>query len=153
MAFGLAKSDKQPKDEEEILEGSEDSPNSDDELAEGATAVADPPATEDQPKDATQQRSPVFRPAFLDEETPGKSATAEAEAPPPPEGDAFFVSITKDGAVETHRFDAPTSAQSFVEQLLEEGAGEEDVTAFIGRKLELRVRHRPVVKLFSREED
>ncbi len=113
MPFSLAKSDKHPKDEEETPKDAAEK------LADGDTAVADPPATDDQAEETP--RAPVFRPAFLDEETPSQDqdAAATETATPPPEGDTFFVSVTRDGGAETHRFDNPTEVQAFVEELLE----------------------------------
>ena len=144
MAFSLTKTDKQSKDEEETPK------DAGEEIEDGDTAVADPPATDDRAEETT--RAPVFRPAFLDEETPGKSAAATETATPPPEGDTFFVSVTRNGGAETHRFDNPAEVQTFVEQLLEDGVPQEDVTAFSGQRLALKIHHRPVVKLFADRE-
>src|SRR4030042_105680 len=79
----------------------------------------------------------------------GGSGEGAPEAQPP-KGDAFFVSVTKDGGTETHRFDGPSQAQTFVEQLLEEGVPQEEVTAFSGRRMAVRGSHRPIVKPATR---
>ncbi len=91
----------------------------------------------------------AFRPTFLDSDAPGERAPAAQ----PPKGDAFFVSVTKDGGTETHRFDGPSQAQTFVQQLLEEGVPQEEVTAFSGRRMALRVTRRPIVKLVTSQDD
>lgn len=145
MAF-LAKSDKHSKDEKETPK------DAGEEIEDGDIAAADPPATDGQAEAEAPQRAPLFRPAFLDEETPSRSAAATETATPPPEGDTFFVSVTRDGGAETHRFDNPTEVQTFVEQLLGDDVPQEDVSAFSGRRLTLKVRHRPVVKLFAGQE-
>ncbi len=145
MPFSLAKSDKHSKNEKETPK------DAGEEIEDGDVAVADPPATDGQAEETP--RAPAFRPAFLDEETPSQSAAATETATPPPEGDAFFVSVTRDGGAETHRFDHATEVQTFVEELLEADVPQEDVTAFSGHRLALKVRHRPVVKLFASEEE
>ena len=144
MPFSLAKPDKRPKDEKETPK------DAGEEIEDGDVAVADPPATEGQAEETP--RAPAFRPAFLDEETPSQSAAATETATPPPEGDTFFVSVARDGGAETHRFDNPAEVQTFVEQLLEADVPQEDVTVFSGRRLALKIRHRPAVKLFAHEE-
>ena len=145
MPLGLDKSDKQPKHEgdpatEETLQGSQ------------GAGSADPPNPDDQPKGQPKEDIPdamAFRPAFLDSDTPSERApTAQ-----PPTDDIFFVSVTKDGGIETHRFDNPSEAQAFVEQLLEEGVPQEEVTAFSGRRVALKVTHRPTVKLVTGQDD
>ena len=82
---------------------------------------------------------------------------AEGEEPAPvaqpPRGDAFFISVTKDDGAEIHRFESPSQAQTFVEQLLEEGVPQEEVTAFSGHRVALRVTHRPIVKLVAGPDD
>ncbi len=149
MPFSLTKSDKHSKDEKET-------PKDADKKIKASTdadaAVADAPATDDEAEEETPRRAPVFRPTFLDEETPGPDTAATETATPPPEGDTFFVSVTRDGGAETHRFDNATEVQAFVEELLEADVPQEDVTAFSGRRLALKVRHRPVVKLFADQE-
>lgn len=131
-------------------EGSEIAPTtgSDNGATEGASpATADPPATEDQANTDKEYRAPVFRPDYLDEDAARESAAASTPAREPPVGDTFFVSVTKKDGFETHRFENPIEAQTFVEQLLEDGVPQEEVTAFGGRKLALAVSHRPIVKL------
>ncbi len=91
----------------------------------------------------------AFRPTFLDSDAPGERAPAAQ----PPKGDAFFVSVTRDGGTETHRFDGPSQAQTFVEQLLEEDVPQEEVTAFSGRRMALKVSRRPIVKLVTGQDD
>ena len=141
MPLGLDKSDKQPKHEGD--------PASEEPLQESQGAgSADPPNPDDQPKEDIPDAM-AFRPAFLDSDTPSERApTAQ-----PPTDDIFFVSVTKDGGIETHRFDDPSEAQAFVEQLLEEGVPQEEVTAFSGRRVALRVTHRPIVKLVASQDD
>ncbi len=146
MPFSLAKSDKHSKNEKETAK------DADKEIEDGDAAVADPPATDGQAEE-TPYRPPTLRPDFLDEETPGPGAATTETATPPPEGDAFFVSVTRDGGAETHRFDHATEVQTFVEELLEADVPQEDVTAFSAHRLALKVRHRPVVKLFAHEEE
>ncbi len=91
----------------------------------------------------------AFRPTFLDSDAPSERAPAAQ----PPKSDAFFVSVTKDGGTETHHFNGPSQAQTFVEQLLEEGVPQEEVTAFSGRRIALRVSRRPIVKLVTSQDD
>ena len=116
-------------------------------------APADPPATEDQAQTAQEYRAPRFRPDYLDEDAPRIGTAAKKPARERPEGDTFFVSVSKQDGSETHRFEDPIEAQTFVEQLLEDGVPQEEVTAFSGRKLSLAVSHRPIVKLLSSQED
>ncbi len=146
MPFSLTKSDKHSKDEKETPK------DADEKVEDGDTAVADPSATDDQTEEKTAQRAPVFRPTFLDQETPGPGAAATEAATPPPEGDIFFVSVTRDGGAKTHRFGNATEVQTFVEELLEADVPQDDVTAFSGHRLALKVRHKPVVKLFADQE-
>src|SRR3972149_2269249 len=91
-----------------------------------------------------------FRPDYLDDTAPheGAPATAVAEIRPLPQGDAFFVSVTRDGASEIHRFDSAVEAQAFVEEQLGDGLPQEDVTAFSGRRLGVKGSHRPLVTRF-----
>ncbi len=137
-------------------EGDEVAPatGSDNGAREGdSPATADPRATEDQPTTGNEYRAPEFRPDYLDEDAPRKVTAATTPAREPPQGDTFFVSVTKQEGIETHRFEDPIKAQGFVEQLLEDGLPQEEVTAFSGRKLALAVSHRPIVKLLSSQED
>jgi len=141
MPFGLGKSDKQPEHEghpptEEALRGSQ------------GAGTADSPNPDGQPKEDTPDAM-AFRPTFLDSDAPSERAPAAQ----PSTGDVFFVSVTRDGGIETHRFDDPSEAQAFVEQLLEEGVPQEEVTAFSGRRVSLRVTHRPTVKLVASQDD
>ncbi len=160
MPFGLGKSEKRTEDEDmapkKTAEGSGVAPatGSDNGAREGdSPATADPPATEDQAETGKEYRAPEFRPDYLDENAPRKGAAATTPAREPPEGDTFFVSVTKQDGSETHRFEDPAEAQAFVEQLLEDGVPQEEVTAFSGRKLALAVSHRPIVKLVSGKGD
>ncbi len=160
MPFGLGKSEKRMEDEDmapkKTAEGSEVAPatGSDNGTREGdSPATADPPTTEDQAKTGNEYRAPQFRPDYLDEDAPRKGTAAATPARKTPDGDTFFVSVTKQDGIETHRFEDPLEAQGFVEQLLEEGVPQEEVTAFSGRKLALAVSHRPIVKLLSSQED
>ena len=149
MPFGLAKSEKHPK------EDGEDTSSADaEDEGEGGdpSSIADSPAAVDQTEESAPYQPMVFRPAFLDAATSGEGAAAPAPAPPP-EGDVFFVSVTQDGGAEVHRFDGPTEAQAFVAQLLEKGVPQEEVAAFSGRKLSFTVSHRPIVKLVGGQED
>ena len=160
MPFGLGKSEKRTEDEDmapqKTAEGSEVAPTtgSDNGAGEGASpATAGPPATEDQAKTDKEFRAPEFRPDYLDEDAPRKGAAAATPAREPPGGDTFFVSVTKQDGIETHRFEKPIEAQTFVEQLLKDGVPQEEVTAFSGRKLALAVSHRPIVKLVGSKGD
>ncbi len=147
MPFGLGKSDKQPEHE--------DHPPTEEALRESQGAItADPPITADpanpadEPKEDTSEGM-TFRPTFLDSDAPSEPAPAAQ----PPADDFFFVSVTRDGGSETRRFDDPSEAQAFVEQLLEEGVPQEEVAAFSGRRVALRITHRPTVKLVARQDD
>ena len=93
-----------------------------------------------------------FRPDFLDDAAPSEEATTATAVRPLPQGDAFFVSVTRDGATELHRFGSAAEAQAFVEEQLGDGVPQEDVTAFSGHRLAFNVSHRPIVKLFTQEE-
>ena len=140
----------------ETTEGSEVAPatGSDNGAGKGdSAATQNPPATEDQTKTDKGFRAPEFRPDYLDEDAPRGNAAATSPAREPPAGDTFFVSVTKQNGIETHRFENPIEAQTFVEQLLEDGVPQEEVTAFSGRKLALAVSHRPIVKLVSSKDD
>ncbi len=160
MPFGLGKSEKRTEDEDmtpqETAVGSEAAPTtgSDNGASEDASPVtAGPPATEDQAKTDKEYRAPVFRPDYLDEDASRKGAAAMTPVRESPEGDTFFVSVTKQNGIETHRFEDSVEAQTFVEQLLEDGLPQEEVTAYSGRKLALAVSHRPIVKLVSSKGD
>ncbi len=160
MPFGLGKSEKHTEDEDmapkRTAEGNEVAPatGSDNGAREGdSPATAGPPATEDQAKTDKEYRAPTFRPDYLDEDAPRKGTAATTPTREPLEGDTFFVSVTKQDGSETHRFEDPVEAQAFVEQLLEDGVSQEEVTAFSGRKLALAVSHRPIVKLVSGKGD
>ncbi len=155
MPFGLGKSEKRPEDEgaapEETL-GGDEATTSDGPVSgvpdDGSSATAGAPAAEHQAGGGTHV--PTFRRDFPDEAAPPEG---EAPPPPPPEGDTFFVSVTRDDAAEIHRFDDPAEAQAFVEQLLEKDVPENDVAAFSGRRLALKVSRRPIVKLPGDQED
>ncbi len=151
MPFGRGKSDKQPEHEsdpakEETLERSQGAGTADPESS--GPFPADQPHAGGQPQEEAPNAM-AFRPTFLDSDAPGERAPAAQ----PPKGDAFFVSVTKDGGTETHHFDGPSQAQTFVEQLLEEGVPQEEVTAFSGRRMALRVSRRPIVKLVTGQDD
>ena len=133
MPFGLGKSEKRAEDEgdtvrEEVLEGSD-------------------VASDDQGEESAPARSTSFPPAFL-----GEGATTPP-AQPAPDGDAFFVSVTRQDSAETHRLGSPAEAQALLERLLEEGVPQEAISAFSGRKLTLKVSHRPIVKLSGAREE
>ncbi len=160
MPFGLGKSEKRTEDEDmaskETAEGSEVAPatgSGNGAREDDSPATANAPATEDQAKQGKEYRAPTFRPDYLDEDEPRKGAAATTPAREPLDGDTFFVSVTKQNGSETHRFEDPIEAQGFVEQLLEDGIPQEEVTAFSGRKLALAVSRRPIVKLLSSQED
>jgi hypothetical protein len=91
----------------------------------------------------------AFRPTFLNSDAPNEPTPAAQ----PPKGDVFFVSVSKDGGTETHRFDRSSQAQTFVEELLEEGVAQEQVAAFSGHRVALRVTNRPVVKLVTSQDN
>jgi hypothetical protein len=151
MPFGLSKSDKQPEHEsdpanEETLEDRQGAVAADTE-GSGPFPV-DQPDADGHPKEENPDAM-AFRPAFLSSDAPGERAPAVQ----PPKGDAFFVSVSKDGGIETRRFDGPSQAQTFVEQLLEEGVPQEEVTAFSGRRVTLKVTRRPIVKLVTSQDD
>jgi hypothetical protein len=160
MAFGLGKSEKRTEAEDTALketdEGGEVAPSSGSDNGTGkgdSSATADTPATEDQTEEETPQRATVFRHDYLDEEAAREGAAAATPTMPLPHADVFFVSVTKKDGSETHRFADPVEAQTFVEQLLEEGVAREEVTAFSGRKLALEVTHRPIVKLLGGQQE
>lgn len=158
MPLGLSKSAR-PEDEGAEEEAAPQAAfDADDETSTEDSSVAGDPAPQDTdtPAGNGHAESPPykrmsFRPDFLDDASPGEGATAVTTRPLP-QGDAFFVSVTRDGASETHRFDSAQEAQTFVEEQLGEGVQQEDVTAFSGRRLAFNVSHRPIVKLFTQEE-
>ena len=157
MPFGLSKSS-QPEDEDPVPQ---ETANGDDEAStdtgDGAAVVdrqaKDAPAGNGQTEGAPYKRM-SFRPDYLDDTAPheGATVTAVAEVRPLPQGDAFFVSVTRDGAPELHRFDSAVEAQAFVEEQLGGGVQQEDVKAFSGRRLAFNVSHRPIVKLLTQED-
>ncbi len=151
MPFGLHKSDKQPEYESEPAK---EKTLEDRESAGTAHAEGSGPPPTDQPQigGQPQEETPdamAFRPTFLDSDAPSERAPAAQ----PPKGDAFFVSVTRDDGIQTHRFDDSSQAQTFVEQLLEKGVPQDEVTAFSGHQVALRVSHRPVVKLATSQDD
>ncbi len=144
MAFGLGKSEKQPEHEGDP----EDSPGGTAAHTEdGDPSPADESPAVRQPHEESRDAM-AFRPSFLDSDTPGERAPATQ----PPKGDAFFISVAKNGEAEIHRFDGPSQAQTFVEQLLEDGVPQEEVTAFSARQVTLRVTHRPIVTLVTSQD-
>ena len=159
MPFGLSKSSP-PEDEDSVSEetldgGNEASADSGEGAADGDAQEPKAPAGNGHgDSDSGAYRRMSFRPDYLDDAAPAEQApaTAVAEAKPLPQGDAFFVSVTRDGAAEIHRFDSAIAAQDFVEQQLGDGVGQGDVTAFSARRLTFHVSHRPIVKLLTQEE-
>lgn len=156
MPFRVGKTEKQPKEEaktipEETLEGGENAAAAEphNEVEGGDSPVTEAPAAEVQTEESDQYRPPVFRPDYLDE----AAHSGSKPAAPPPEGDAFFVSVTRQDTTETHRFESPAEAQTFLEELLDEGLPQEELTVFSGLKLPFKVRHRPIVKLSATQED
>lgn len=150
MPFGLGKPEKRPGEEidpaaDETLEGNRGAPTADPD-GSGPFPMDQPDAGR-QPEGAPDAMA--FRPVFLDSGTPREQGPAAH----PPRGDAFFVSVTRDGSTETHRFDEPSQAQTFVEQILGEGVPQEEVTAFSGRLMALKVSHRPIVKLVTGQDE
>ena len=157
MPFNSSKSAR-PEDEhtvqQDALEGNiEESANTDDGAGGSEAQETSVPAGNGQTGGAPYRRM-SFRPDYLDDTAPreGAPATAVADVRPLPQGDAFFVAVTRDGASEIHRFDGAAEAQAFVEEQLGEGVQQEDVTAFSGRRLAFNVSHRPIVKLLTQEE-
>lgn len=156
MPLGLGKSEKQAEEEgqtvpEDTLGGDKGAAAavSDD---EAVSESSEPAAAGDQAKQGGEYRPMAFRPAFLDE-TPSSLGAATSPAAQRLDCDAIFVSVARQDATEIRRFDDPSEAQSFLEELLEEGVPQEDVTAFSGHRLTLKVSHRPVVKLSGGQED
>lgn len=156
MPFGLGKTEKRVEEEEKPQETPEDAgdetPEQGGNGAHGAPSSAEAvkPAASEEGEESGAYRPPSFRPSFPDEAEP---KAAKAPAVPPPDGDTFFITVTKDGTTEIHSFTTPAEAQAFVEEILGEGVQEDAVAAFTGRKLDLKVSHRPVVKLFSDSSD
>jgi len=157
MPFGLSKSGR-PEDEDAVNEetfagGEEPSADRGDGAAASDTQESEAPAGNGNGESGAYQRM-SFRPDYLDDAAPQEKAqaTAVAEAKPLPQGDTFFVSVTRDGTAELHRFDSAIEAQAFVEEQLGEGAQQEDIAAFSGRRLAFNVSHRPIVKLLTQEE-
>jgi len=155
MPFGSSKSAR-PEDEDAVQQdtpdgNAEESANADEGAVAGDAQSA--PAGNGQTEGAPYKRM-SFRPDYLDDTAPhkGAAATAVAEVRPLPQGDAFFVSVTRDGVSDLHRFDSATEAQAFVEEQLGDGVQQGDVTAFSGRRLAFNVSHRPIVKLLTQEE-
>ena len=154
MPFGLSKSS-QPEDEDAVPQEAFDardeaSPDAGDGGGDASPQETDAPAGNGHTEAGAYKRM-SFRPDFLDDATPAEAATATAVRPLP-QGDTFFVSVTRDGNPELHRFDSALEAQAFVEEQLGDGVPQEDVTAFSGRKLAFNVSHRPIVKLFTQED-
>ena len=151
MPFGSSKS-AHPKDEDAIQQDTSDR-NVEDGGGDVDAQETSAPAGNGQAESAPYQRM-SFRPDYLDDTAPHQAApaTAVAEVRPLPQGDAFFVSVTRDGASEIHRFDGAAEAQAFVEEQLGDGVQQDDVTAFSGRRLALNVSHRPIVKLLTQED-
>ncbi len=157
MPFGPSKSDR-PEDEDaakpETSGGDAGaSADADDGAGLAAPQETNAPAGGGQTEGEPYKRM-SFRPDFLDDAAPSEGATTATATTvrPLPQGDAFFVSVTRDGATELHRFDRAAEAQAFVEEQLGDGVQQEDVTAFSGRRLAFNVSHRPIVKLFTQEE-
>ena len=155
MPFDLSESTR-PEDEDPVQQ---ETANGDDEASADAgdgTGDAGPQETNAPTGNGQTAGEPYkrmsFRPDFLDDAAPSEGATTATAVRPLPQGDAFFVSVTRDGASEIHRFDSAAEAQAFVEELLGDGVPQEDVTAFSGRRLAFNVSHRPIVKLFTQEE-
>jgi hypothetical protein len=151
MPFGLGKSEKQPDQEgdpqnEDALEGALEATAVDTEDDDPSPAYDPPAAAQAQEENSGAM---AFRPSFLDSDTPGERAPAAPQVG----GDAFFISVARDDGSDIHCFDGPVQAQAFVEQLLEEGVPEENVTAFSGRRVSLKVTHRPVVKLVTSQDE
>src|SRR3972149_5888097 len=122
MPFGLSeptRTEDEDAVQRETLAGDDEAP---------AAAPAGTGETEGEP-----YRRMSFRPDFLDDAAPSEGAITPPAVRPPPQGDAFFVSVTRDGATELHRFDRAAEAQAFVEEQLGGGVPQEDVTAFTGR--------------------
>ena len=160
MPFGLSKSEKQSGDAsdpavDKSMEGSEDvaTDKRAEEIKDGDTSLNDSPAAGDKAEEDAPYRRMKFRPTFLDEDGSREEKAAPPPATPPPTGDVFFVSVSRQDRTDIHHFGDADAVQTFVEGLLDEGVPQEEVIAFSGHKLALRVSHRPVVKLLSGQED
>jgi hypothetical protein len=155
MPFGLSEPTR-PEDEEavqqETLDGDDGaSADAGNGAGDAITGETDTPAGNGQ-TEAEPYKRMSFRPDFLDDAAPSEGAATATAVRPLPQGDAFFVSVTRDGATELQRFDSAIAAQAFVEEQLGDGVQQEDVTAFSGRRLAFNVSHRPIVKLFTQED-
>ena len=156
MPFGSSKS-ANPEDEDsvqqDISDGNVEESATSDGAGDGDAQKASAPAGNGQSEGGAYRRM-SFRPDYLDDTAPreGAPATAVAEVRPLPQGDAFFVSVTRDGVPDLHRFDSAIDAQAFVEEQLGDGVQQDDVIAFSGRRLAFNVSHRPIVKLLTQEE-
>src|SRR3989304_212230 len=98
MPFGSSKSTR-PEDEDAIQRDTPDGNVEESENAsEGGGEETSAPAGNGQTEAAPYKRM-SFRPDYLDDTAPREEATATAvaEMRPPPQGDAFFVSVTRDG--------------------------------------------------------
>jgi len=155
MPFGLSEPAR-PEDAEavqqETLDGDDGaSADAGDGAGDAIPRETDAPANNGQ-TEAEPYKRMSFRPDFLDDAAPSGGATTATAVRPLPQGDAFFVSVTRDGATELQRFESALEAQAFVEEQLGDGVQQEDVTAFSGRRLAFNVSHRPIVKLFTQED-
>lgn len=155
MPFGLSESTR-PEDEDAVQQETLDGDDEASADAGGGAGDAGPQETDAPAGNGQTEGEPYkrmsFRPDFLDDTAPSEGATTATAVRPLPQGDAFFVSVTRDGATELHRFDSAAEAQAFVEEQLGDGVPQEDVTAFSGRRLAFNVSHRPIVKLFTQGE-
>jgi len=155
MPFGLSeptRTEDEDAVQRETLDGDDEaSADAGDGAGDAGPQETDAPAGNGQTEGEPYKRM-SFRPDFLDDAAPSEGAITATAVRPPPQGDAFFVSVTRDGATELHRFDRAAEAQAFVEEQLGGGVPQEDVTAFSGRRLAFNVSHRPIVKLFTQEE-
>lgn len=154
MPFGLSEPTR-PEDEEavqETLDGDDGAPaDAGDGAGDAIPQETNAPANNGQ-TEAEPYKPMSFRPDFLDDSAPSEGATTATVVRPLPQGDAFFVSVTRDGATDLQRFEGALEAQAFVEEQLGDGVQQEDVTAFSGRRLAFNVSHRPIVKLFTHED-
>jgi hypothetical protein len=157
MPFGSSKSTR-PEDEDALRqdtsdEDAEKSAEASDGAGDGDGEETSAPAGNGQTESAPYKRM-SFRPDYLDDTAPQDEApaTAVAEMRAPPRGDAFFVSVTRDGVPDLHRFDSAAEAQAFVEEQLGEGVQQDDISVFGGHRLAFNVSHRPIVKLLTPEE-
>ena len=152
MAFGQSKSAGEAEEAapQAAFDADDEAPADDGGTGDPAPQDTDTPAGNGHSKSPPYKRM-SFRPDFLDDASPSEEPTATAVRPLP-QGDVFFVSVTRDGASELHSFDSALEAQTFLEERLAEGVQQEDVTAFSGRRLSFNVSHRPIVKLLTQEE-